>query len=55
MLQNKKSQIYLHWQINNIKVYNGMVLIQLPAQALLQTDTSFRWQDTWGEGQSGKK
>ena len=50
VLLNKESQLELLWWVKNIKLYNGKILIQLPAQALLQTDALLT-----GWGQSGKK
>ena len=38
VLLNKESQLELLWWVKNIKIYNGRILIQHPAQALLQTD-----------------
>ena len=43
VLLNKTSQLELLWWVKNIEIYNGRTLIQLPAQALLQTLHSQVW------------
>ena len=44
VLLNKESQLDLFWWVKIIELYNGRTLIQLPAQALLQTDA---WGAVW--------
>ena len=47
MLLKKESQLELLWWVKNIEIYYGKTLIQVPAQALLQTDASITG---WGAG-----
>ena len=49
MLLKKESQLELLWWVKNIEIYYGKTLIQVPAQALLQTDASITG---WGGGGS---
>ena len=52
VILNKESQLELPWWVKNMKLYNGRTLIQLPAQALLQTDASLTF---WGAVWEGMK
>ena len=48
VLLNQESQLELLWWVKKIEIYNGRILIQLPAQALLQTDVSLTgWGAVW--------
>ena len=52
VILNKESQLELPWWVKNMELYNGRTLIQLPAQALLQTDASLTF---WGAVWEGMK
>ena len=56
VLLNKGSQLELFWWVKKIEIYNGRILIQLPAQALLQKDASLTGLGAVWEGmQTGEK
>ena len=55
VLLNKESQLDLLWWVKNIEIYNGRSLIQLPAQALLQTGASLTgWGAVWERIKTGR-
>ena len=62
MLLKKESQLELLWWVKNIEIYYGKTLIQVPAQALLQTDASITgWggslgrSENWRDDSAGEK